>query len=249
FVSKGLLSRIEEMQAYHLPFSFLRVSVLTSPWSERCNLILTLPILDNDSRPPFTRNPAWGYVNESNQPWPLKRGNPRPRRKNAWYVLSTRCSTSCSTCEYTLPSAGSASLQAGNCADCMEKDTQVRHNFQASRRSLRASLYNWRHTSSVEIRTSRCLRFGHNRYLYVLLIFDIWLDDRQRRTPDGGHEIAVRPQRRQPWFQGAKFLPQAVRGNALEVLNQPMDTQLRVYFYQHVYVVGHDFQSHDFGTI
>src|SRR5437660_2052428 len=48
---------------------------------------------------------------------------------------------------------------------------------------------------------------------------------------------------------GAKFLPQAVRGNPLEVLNQPMDTQLRVYFYQHVYVVGHDFQSHDFGTI
>src|SRR5437588_12729250 len=42
-------------QAYHLPFSFLRVSVLTSPWSERCNLILTLPILDNDSCPPFTR--------------------------------------------------------------------------------------------------------------------------------------------------------------------------------------------------
>jgi len=28
-----------------------------------------------------------------------------------------------------------------------------------------------------------------------------------------------------------------------------MDTQLRVYFYQHVYVVGHDFQSDDFGTI
>ena len=141
---------------------------------------------------------AWGYVNESNQPWPLKRGNPRPRRKNAWYVLSTRCSTSCSTCEYTLPSAGSAALQAGNCADCMEKDTQVRHNFQASRRSLRASLYNWRHTSSVENKTSRCLRFGHSRYLYVLLIFDILLDDRQRRTPDGGHEIAIRSQRRQP---------------------------------------------------
>src|SRR2546429_5124038 len=116
--------------------------VLTSPWSERCNLILTLPILDNDSRPPFTPNPACGYVNESNPPLPLKRGNPRPRRKHAWYVLSTRCSTSCSTCEYTLPSAGSAALQAGNCADCMEKDTQVRHNFQASRRSSRASLYN-----------------------------------------------------------------------------------------------------------
>src|SRR5436305_684604 len=198
FSGKGSLSRIEEKQAYHLPFSFLRVSVLTSPWSERCNLILTLPILDNDSRPPFTPNPAWGYVNESYQPLPLKRGNPRPRRKNAWYVLSTRCSTSCSTCEYTLPSAGSAALQAGNCADCMEKDTQVRHNSQASRRSSRASLYNWRHTSSVENKTSRCLRFGHSRYLYVLLIFDIWLDDRQRRPPNGGHEIAVRPQRRQP---------------------------------------------------
>src|SRR5438067_2876433 len=75
----------------------------------------------------------------------------------------------------------------------MEKDTQVRHNSQASRRSLRASLYNWRHTSSVENKTSRCLRFGHSRYLYVLLTFDIWLDDRQRRPPDGGHEIAVRP--------------------------------------------------------
>src|SRR5438270_103667 len=155
FSGKGSLSRIEEKQAYHLPFSFLRVSVLTSPLSERCNLILTLPILDKDSCPPFTPNPACGYVNESYQPWPLKRGNPRPRRKNAWYVLSTRCSTSCSTCEYTLPSAGSAALQAGNCADCMEKDTQVRHNFQASRRSLRASLYNWRHTSSVENKTFR----------------------------------------------------------------------------------------------
>src|SRR5207302_3561165 len=87
----------------------LESEVLTSPWSERCNLILTLPILDNHSCPPFTRNPACGYVNESNQPLPLKRGNPRPRRKNAWYVLSTRCSTSCSTCEYTLPSQGSAS--------------------------------------------------------------------------------------------------------------------------------------------
>src|SRR5437588_11744581 len=132
---------------------------------------------------------------------------------------STRCSTSCSTCEYTLPSAGSAALQAGNCADCMEKDTQVRHNFQASRRSLRASLYNWRHTSSVENRTSRCLRFGHSRYLYVLLTFDIWLDDRQRRTPDGGHEIAVRPQRRQPCSHGAKSLRPAVRGPRREGRN------------------------------
>src|SRR5436305_9340125 len=78
---------MEAKQAYHLPFSFLRVRVLTSPWSGRCNLILTLPILDNDSCPPFTPNPAWGYVNESYQPLPLQRGNPRPRRKNAWYVL------------------------------------------------------------------------------------------------------------------------------------------------------------------
>src|SRR5437588_3926516 len=63
------------------------------------------------------------------------------------------------------------------------KDTQVRHNFQASRRSSSASLYNWRHTSSFENKTSRCLRFGHSRYLYVLLLFDIFLDDRQRRPP------------------------------------------------------------------
>src|SRR5207302_9393014 len=34
FSGKGSLSRIEEKQAYHLPFSFLRVRVLTSPWSE-----------------------------------------------------------------------------------------------------------------------------------------------------------------------------------------------------------------------
>src|SRR5207302_7800775 len=105
FSGKGSLSRIEEKQAYHLPFSFLRVSVLTSPWSERCNLILTLPILDNDSCPPFTANPAWGYVNESNQPWPLKRGNPRPRRKNAWYVLIYTVQHILQHCEYTLPSA------------------------------------------------------------------------------------------------------------------------------------------------
>src|SRR5437588_11436736 len=101
----------------------------------------------------------------------------------------------------------------------MEKDTYVRHNFQASRRSSSASLYNWRHTSSVENRTSRCLRFGHSRYLYVLLTFDIWLDDRQRRPPDGGHEIAVRPQRRQPCFQGSRLLQQAVRGKPPKVLS------------------------------
>src|SRR5207302_4572810 len=165
--------------------------------SERCNLILTLPILDNDSCPPFTPNPAWGYVNESNPPLPLKRGNPRPRRKNGTSYLHGAAHLAAPANRHC-PGKGRLPCRRATAPIAWRKIRIARHNFQASRRSLRASLYNWRHTSNVENKTSRCLRFGHSRYLYVLLIFDIWLDDRQRHTPDGGHEIAVRPQRRQP---------------------------------------------------
>src|SRR5207302_11089689 len=61
--------------------------------------------------------------------------------------------------EYTLPSAGSAALQAGNCADCMEKDTQVRHNFQAWRRTwVSFSMRSEEHTSELQSRENLVCR-------------------------------------------------------------------------------------------
>jgi hypothetical protein len=61
--------------------------------------------------------------------------------------------------------------------------------------------------------------------------------------PIGGYEITVRPQCGQARSQGAKLLPQGVRRNGLEMLNQPMDAKLRVDFYAAMNVVGHDFKS------
>jgi hypothetical protein len=42
---------------------------------------------------------------------------------------------------------------------------------------------------------------------------------------------------------------QGVRRNALEILHQPVDAQLRVHFDQAMNVVGHDCQSDDFRPI
>src|SRR6267378_3856555 len=45
WTGKGSASTMQEKQAYHLPPSFFKVSVLTSPARGRCSLTLTLPIL------------------------------------------------------------------------------------------------------------------------------------------------------------------------------------------------------------
>jgi len=49
--------------------------------------------------------------------------------------------------------------------------------------------------------------------------------------------------------QCAKLLPQWVRGNSLEILDQSVDAELRVHFDEHRPVVGHDFPGDDFSPI
>jgi hypothetical protein len=105
------------------------------------------------------------------------------------------------------------------------------------------------HFRGVEASAARGLRLGKSRYLNVLLVFKVLLDDRQGRPADRADQITVRPQGGQAGAQGAKLLPQSVRGNPLPILNQPMDAKLRVYFDEHMDVVGHDCQSDDFRPI
>jgi hypothetical protein len=63
-VGNGSGATMQLKHAYQFPFSRLLVSALISPLSSRCNLILTLPILDNCNLLPRA-NPACGYVKES----------------------------------------------------------------------------------------------------------------------------------------------------------------------------------------
>src|SRR5699024_10039001 len=56
----------------------------------------------------------------------------------------------------------------------------------------------------------------------VLLVLHIALDGRRRRTPDGGHEVTVGPQRRKPGLQVRELLPQHPGGTPLDRLDQPV---------------------------
>src|SRR5208282_922078 len=60
FSGSGSVFTMHEKQAYHFPFSFLSVSVFTSPAIGRCRFTFTLPILDSDSCEPLTLNPSCG---------------------------------------------------------------------------------------------------------------------------------------------------------------------------------------------
>src|SRR5437016_3349188 len=68
-------------------------------------------------------------------------------------------------------------------------------------------------------------------FAWSSLIF-ISLDNRQRSTPNCADQITVRPPCGQPRFQSLELLPQWVRRNALELLDQAVDAELRVYFHQ-----------------
>jgi hypothetical protein len=82
----------------------------------------------------------------------------------------------------------------------------------------------------------------------ILLIFHVLFYHRQPCSTNRGHEITISPQRGQTRFECGKFLPQIVRGNAFQILDEPMYPKLRVHFDQNVYMVGHDFQSAYFGS-
>ena len=46
-----------------------------------------------------------------------------------------------------------------------------------------------------------------------------------------------------------EFLSQRVGENAFEILDEPVDTKLRIPFYEPMHMVGHDLQSADLSLI
>ena len=79
----------------------------------------------------------------------------------------------------------------------------------------------------------------------MLLLLNVLLNDRKRRTADGAHEVRIGPQRWQLLFQHGKLLPQHSRGAAFEQTDQTMDAELWIAFEQEVYMVRHHLHADD----
>ncbi len=85
--------------------------------------------------------------------------------------------------------------------------------------------------------------------LLAFLVLDVLLDDRERRTSHRTHEIAVCPQRRQFALQDRKLLTQKARGTAFDEPDEPMNAELRITLDQQMHMIGHHFQTQDFGLM
>jgi hypothetical protein len=83
----------------------------------------------------------------------------------------------------------------------------------------------------------------------VLLVLNVTLDHGQWRTADRGNKIAVRPERRQSGFDALELLAQNPRCLAFDLLDQPVDSVLRVYLDQEMHVIRLDLQLNDFGLV
>src|SRR5699024_4236715 len=60
----------------------------------------------------------------------------------------------------------------------------------------------------------------------VLLVLHVALDGRQGCASDGGHEVAVGPQRRKPGLQVRELLPQYPGGTPLDGFDEPVHSEL-----------------------
>lgn len=76
-------------------------------------------------------------------------------------------------------------------------------------------------------------------HLDVLLVFDILLNHRQRRSAASDDAIAVSPERRDSSPKCPEFLSHYPGCVSLDILNEPVDAELWVYFYQKMYMVCH----------
>ena len=83
----------------------------------------------------------------------------------------------------------------------------------------------------------------------MLLLLNVLLDDRKRRTADGAHEVRIGPERWQLLFQHRKLLPQHARGATFEQANQAMNPKLGVALNKQMHMVGHDFEAYDLGLM
>lgn len=73
-----------------------------------------------------------------------------------------------------------------------------------------------------------------------LLILDVPLDDRQRRTTDSRDEIGVRPEGGKPASESRELLSQKSRRSPFSQLDESVDTELWIDFHQDVDMVGHN---------
>lgn len=83
-------------------------------------------------------------------------------------------------------------------------------------------------------------------HLDVLLFFDILLNHRQRCSAASDNAIAVSPEGRDSSPKRPEFLSHYPGCVSFNILNEPVDTKLRVYFHQKMYVVWHYFQFYYF---
>ena len=75
----------------------------------------------------------------------------------------------------------------------------------------------------------------------VFLILNVLLDGFKRSTTNGRYEIRGCPECRKSGLQRRKFSSQDMRRYTFDVSHRPVDSILRVYFHQEVYMVWHDF--------
>ncbi len=79
----------------------------------------------------------------------------------------------------------------------------------------------------------------------VLLSFYIAFERFQGDASDCSHKITVCPQARQLALELWELLTQRAATCALDVLDEPMDTELRVTSDQQMHMIGHDFQLNE----
>lgn len=82
--------------------------------------------------------------------------------------------------------------------------------------------------------------------LGILLVFDVMLDDLERRAAHCSHEVAMRPKRRQSAFQRRKLFTENARTATFKMFNQAMYAILRVNGDQQGHVSRHDFKLDNF---
>jgi len=80
----------------------------------------------------------------------------------------------------------------------------------------------------------------------VLLVFDVLLNDFQRCAAHSRNEVAIRPEGREATLQLRVLFTEEATATAFDLLNQSMDTKLRVALDEQVDVVGHRFEFDNF---
>lgn len=84
--------------------------------------------------------------------------------------------------------------------------------------------------------------FVADSHLGISLIFNVLLNDRKRSATHRGDEIAICPKRWQATLKVLKFCPKRSTASALYLLDESMDSVLRITLNKKVHMIGHCFK-------